>query len=67
MKARENGYGYIQGAYKATFVGFYPVENPQVVLLVVMDDPQTSIYGGMGGCTGISGILLSVGWLRCQR
>jgi cell division protein FtsI (penicillin-binding protein 3) len=47
MKARENGYGYIQGAYKATFVGFYPVENPQVVLLVVMDDPQTSIYGGM--------------------
>lgn len=32
--------------YRATFVGFYPVEDPQVAMIVVLDEPQTSIYGG---------------------
>ncbi len=32
--------------YRATFVGFYPAEDPQVAMIVVLDEPRTSIYGG---------------------
>lgn len=39
--------GYIQGAYRATFVGFWPVEDPQVVIAIVMDEPELSMYGGV--------------------
>lgn len=39
--------GYIPGAYRATFVGFWPVENPQVVIAIVMDEPELSMYGGV--------------------
>lgn len=42
----ENG-RYKPGAYRATFVGFWPVENPQVVLAIVMDEPSKSMYGGV--------------------
>lgn len=37
---------YRENAYRASFVGFYPVEHPKVVLLVVLDEPRTSIFGG---------------------
>jgi cell division protein FtsI (penicillin-binding protein 3) len=39
--------GYIYGAYRATFVGFWPVEDPQVVIAIVMDEPELSMYGGV--------------------
>ncbi|MDA0683103.1 MAG: penicillin-binding transpeptidase domain-containing protein [Bacteroidetes bacterium] len=39
--------GYLPGKYRATFVGFWPVENPQVVLAIVMDEPGKSMYGGI--------------------
>jgi cell division protein FtsI (penicillin-binding protein 3) len=42
-----NGRGYSNRDYRATFVGFYPVEKPQVVMLVLMDAPRKSIYGGI--------------------
>ena len=32
--------------YRATFVGFFPADDPQVVMIVVMDEPRSSIYGG---------------------
>ncbi|MDA1027751.1 MAG: penicillin-binding protein [Bacteroidetes bacterium] len=41
------GGNYANRDYRATFVGFYPVEDPQIVLLVLMDAPRTSIYGGV--------------------
>lgn len=40
-----NGY-YEAGAYRASFVGFFPADDPQVVLAIVVDEPQTSSYGG---------------------
>jgi cell division protein FtsI (penicillin-binding protein 3) len=32
--------------YVASFVGFAPADKPSLVVLVTLDNPQTSIYGG---------------------
>ncbi len=45
-KLQEDGSGYSAGHYVASFVGFGPVEDPQVAILVVLDDPQGVYYGG---------------------
>lgn len=45
-KANGRG-GYTDRAYRATFVGFWPVEDPQVVIAIVMDEPRKSMYGGI--------------------
>jgi cell division protein FtsI/penicillin-binding protein 2 len=38
---------YVENNYTASFVGFYPVEDPQVVCLVMMDNPRSrGYYGG---------------------
>lgn len=37
---------YEQGAYRASFVGFFPVENPRVALIVILDEPRTATGGG---------------------
>ncbi|MET0403774.1 MAG: penicillin-binding protein [Cystobacter sp.] len=31
----------------ASFVGMLPAENPRVVILVVVDEPKTDVYGGI--------------------
>jgi stage V sporulation protein D (sporulation-specific penicillin-binding protein) len=42
----ENGH-YVSGKYVASFVGFAPANDPQVVVLVVIDEPGGySYYGG---------------------
>ncbi|MEO0557288.1 MAG: penicillin-binding transpeptidase domain-containing protein [Bacteroidota bacterium] len=42
-KARNGGY---TGAYRASFAGMFPAENPEVVLVIVMDEPRNGSYGG---------------------
>ena len=37
---------YQVGAYHASFVGFFPAEDPQMVVFVRLDRPQGSYYGG---------------------
>ncbi len=37
---------YSKSKYVASFVGFAPVENPSVVIIVVLDEPGGSYYGG---------------------
>ncbi len=44
--ARKVVNGTYGSEYRSTFVGFYPAEDPQVAMIVVLDEPQTSIYGG---------------------
>ena len=44
--ARKATGGYYGTGYRATFVGFYPADDPQVAMVVVLDEPTTSIYGG---------------------
>lgn len=46
QKLREGGGGYYSGRYIASFVGFAPVEDPQLAVLVVLDDPRGAYYGG---------------------
>ncbi len=47
QKVDEDGWGYTEGKYIASFCGFGPVENPQIALLVMIDEPYGgSFYGG---------------------
>ena len=46
QKIREDGAGYMDGRYIASFCGFAPVEDPQVTVLVMIDDPLGIFYGG---------------------
>ncbi len=45
QKAKENGRGYEKGKYIASFVGFFPVEDPKYLILVMVDSPTRSIWG----------------------
>ena len=38
--------GYLPNKYVASFIGFAPADNPQVALLVVIDEPVGLYYGG---------------------
>lgn len=46
QKAKVNGRGYEKGKYVASFIGMVPVKNPELVISVVIDEPQANIYGG---------------------
>lgn len=37
---------YSKTDYTASFVGFLPAKNPRLIILVVLENPHTSIYGG---------------------
>ena len=39
--------GKYTATYRASFVGFFPSDQPKYVCLVLLDEPQTSIYGGV--------------------
>jgi cell division protein FtsI (penicillin-binding protein 3) len=45
QKIDSNG-RYSLGKYTASFVGIAPVENPHIVVLVVIDEPTDEHYGG---------------------
>lgn len=40
------GQGYVKGKYMALFAGFFPADDPQYVILVVLDQPQGRYYYG---------------------
>ncbi len=42
----ENGV-YVTGKYEASFIGFFPADNPQVCISIVMDEPREGYYGGL--------------------
>ncbi len=39
------GKGYVEKRYIASIVGYVPSSNPRVAVLVVVDEPKTSIWG----------------------
>lgn len=38
--------GRYQALYRASFAGFFPADDPKYVMLIILDEPRTSIYGG---------------------
>ncbi|MCR4339789.1 MAG: penicillin-binding transpeptidase domain-containing protein [Gemmatimonadaceae bacterium] len=38
--------GYVPGSYTASFVGLFPGDKPQYVVVVKLDNPKRAIYGG---------------------
>jgi membrane peptidoglycan carboxypeptidase len=38
--------GYAVGRYYASFVGYFPADDPQLVIFVKLDSPKGSYYGG---------------------
>ena len=41
----ENG-AYASGKYVSSFIGFFPADNPEICISVVMDEPKEGYYGG---------------------
>ena len=37
---------YVAGSYTASFVGLFPADNPEFVILVKLDNPEGAYYGG---------------------
>ena len=38
---------YVPGRYTASFAALFPAEHPQLVVIVKLDDPRGSYYGGL--------------------
>ena len=45
--AKKGGGGYVSGKFNSSFVGYLPVNNPVITILVVIDEPSTAHYGGV--------------------
>jgi cell division protein FtsI/penicillin-binding protein 2 len=37
---------YVPGKYVASFIGFFPADNPQLCISIVMDEPKEGYFGG---------------------
>jgi len=48
--------GYSQDKRTASFVGFIPADQPRLTILVVIDEPKTSPYGGVVAAPAFSAI-----------
>jgi cell division protein FtsI/penicillin-binding protein 2 len=44
--ALSGGGGYAKGTYIASFIGYLPAEDAQVLIAVKLDEPRNAIYGG---------------------
>jgi cell division protein FtsI/penicillin-binding protein 2 len=38
---------YVHGKYVSSFVGFFPADNPELCISVVLDEPKEGYYGGL--------------------
>jgi cell division protein FtsI/penicillin-binding protein 2 len=38
--------GYMAGKFFSSFIGFFPADNPELCISVVMDEPKNGYYGG---------------------
>ncbi len=38
--------GYKSGAYLSSFIGMFPSKRPEVILFILVDEPQKRMYGG---------------------
>ncbi|MCK4728784.1 MAG: penicillin-binding protein 2, partial [Desulfobacterales bacterium] len=47
QKADPGGGGYAADKYISSFVGFVPAQDPEIVVVVVIDEPRKHNYGGV--------------------
>lgn len=52
--------GYSDDRYTSGFMGFAPLENPKIALLVIIDEPKGSAYGGVVAAPVFKAILEKV-------
>lgn len=43
---KSNEHGYMENVYQASFLGFFPCENPEISILIMFDEPQGKVYQG---------------------
>ncbi|HXV83556.1 MAG TPA: penicillin-binding protein [Candidatus Binatia bacterium] len=48
--------GYAAGKRVASFVGFVPADEPKLVALVLVDEPEVNVYGGVVAAPGFRNI-----------
>jgi cell division protein FtsI (penicillin-binding protein 3) len=46
LKLRDDNRGYDHRKARASFIGYFPAEMPQVVGIIIFDEPKVSRYGG---------------------
>jgi cell division protein FtsI/penicillin-binding protein 2 len=46
QKPLPDGSGYSKTDYVASFIGMVPASHPRLVVMVAVDSPRTSIFGG---------------------
>jgi len=46
QRASPDGRGYLRGSYIVSFIGFLPADNPELLGLVVVDNPRENAWGG---------------------
>jgi cell division protein FtsI (penicillin-binding protein 3) len=56
QKVKEDGTGYDEDRYVASFVGMVPAADPQLVILVMIDEPATEHLGGIVAAPAFSKI-----------
>jgi cell division protein FtsI (penicillin-binding protein 3) len=49
--------GYSEERFTSGFMGFAPAEDPKIALIVVVDEPQGNIYGGIVAAPAFKGIV----------
>lgn len=53
--------GYMPGKYIASFVGFAPADQPQIVIMIAIDEPEGIYYGGQIAAPVFKNIMQDVG------
>ncbi|MFZ5570574.1 MAG: peptidoglycan D,D-transpeptidase FtsI family protein [Thermodesulfobacteriota bacterium] len=56
QKIDESG-RYARGKYISSFIGFAPCESPEIVVLVILDEPREKHYGGLVAAPAFSRIV----------
>ena len=57
-KPLPGGGGYSTSNYVASFIGMVPADHPRLVVMVAVDEPHTSIYGGDIAAPAVREIML---------
>ena len=57
QKPYDDRRGYEPGAYFGSFAGYAPAEDPQLVVVVSLDEPRAGYYGGTVAAPAFSAIM----------